>query len=194
MPAVPETTLRRVAMESIPWSILLIVLGFAAIASPVASSFGAAVVIGWLVFIAGLVQVVHALRSKGIGHIVWKLLIAAIYLVAGAYTIAHPALELAGLTLLLAMFFCAAGTVDIIAWFSTRNSGGSVWMLLNGMLGLALGFTIWSRWPATSVWFLGSLVGICLFMAGMARLMMSLAIQRYLRDPGSSPFHERRAA
>ena len=33
-------------MRSVLWSILLIVLGFAAIASPVASSFGAAVVIG----------------------------------------------------------------------------------------------------------------------------------------------------
>jgi len=181
-------------MWSILWSIVLIVFGFAAIGSPMASSFGAALVIGWLVFISGLVQLVHAFQSKGIGHIVWKLLVAAIYLVAGVYMIAHPVLELAGLTLVLAILFCAVGVADIIAWFSTRKSGGSGWMLLNGIVTLFLGFMVWNRWPATSLWFLGTLVGISLFMAGMARLMMALAARKLLRDPGSSPFHERRAA
>jgi uncharacterized membrane protein HdeD (DUF308 family) len=107
--------------------------------------------------------------------------------------IGHPALGLAGLTLALAVFFCAEGVVDIIAWFSTRNGGGSGWMLLNGIIALGLGVMIWSRWPATSLWFVGTLVGISLFMAGMTRLMMALAVRKLLRDPGSSPFHERRA-
>ena len=85
MPEELEVISKGITTRSIVWSILLIVLGFAAIALPVASSIGAALVIGWLVFIAGLVQMVHALQSKGIGHIVWKLLVAAIYLVAGVY-------------------------------------------------------------------------------------------------------------
>ena len=91
MPEVPEAMSRLVPTRSILWSIVLMVLGFVAIASPIASSIGAALVIGWLVFISGLVQLVHAFQSKGIGHIVWKLLVAAFYLVAGVYMIAHPA-------------------------------------------------------------------------------------------------------
>jgi uncharacterized membrane protein HdeD (DUF308 family) len=194
MPELPEIISSRVLTRSILWSILLIVFGFVAIASPIASSIGTAIVIGWLVFIGGLVEFVHAFQSKGIGHIVWKLLVAAFFFVVGAYLIAHPALGLAGLTLALAVFFCAEGVVDIIAWFSTRKGGGSGWMLLNGIIALGLGVMIWSRWPATSLWFVGTLVGISLFMAGMTRLMMALAVRKLLRDPGSSPFHERRAA
>jgi uncharacterized membrane protein HdeD (DUF308 family) len=194
MPELPEIISSRVLTRSILWSILLIIFGFVAIASPIASSIGTAVVIGWLVFIGGLVEFVHAFQSKGIGHIIWKLLVAAFFLVVGVYLIAHPALGLAGLTLALAMFFCAEGVVDIIAWFSTRKSGGSAWMLLNGIIALGLGVMIWNRWPATSLWFVGTLVGISLFMAGMTRLMMALAVRKLLRDPGSSPFHERRAA
>jgi uncharacterized membrane protein HdeD (DUF308 family) len=194
MPEVPEAMSRLVPTRSIVWSIVLMVLGFAAIAAPIASSIGAALVIGWLVFISGLVQLVHAFQSKGIGHIVWKLLVAAIYLVAGVYMIAHPVMEMAGLTLVLAIFFCAVGVADIIAWFSTRKSGGSGWMLLNGIVTLFLGFMVWNGWPATSLWFLGTLVGISLLMAGMTRLMMALAVRKLLRDPGSSPFDERRAA
>jgi uncharacterized membrane protein HdeD (DUF308 family) len=194
MPELPEVMSRQVLTRSILWSILLIILGFIAIASPIASSIGAALVIGWLVLISGLVQLVHAFQSKGIGHIVWKLMVAAFYFAAGIYMIGRPVLELAGLTLVLAIFFCAVGVADIIAWFSTRKSGGSGWMLLNGIITLVLGFIIWNRWPATSLWLLGTLVGISLFMAGMTRLMMTLAVRKLLSDPGSSPYHERRAA
>ena len=150
--------------------------------------------IGWLILICGLVQFVHAFQSQGIGHIAWKLLVALFYFAAGIYLISHPVLGLAGLTIVMAIFFCAVGIADIIAWFSTRQSGGSGWMLLNGIVTLVLGFMIWNRWPATSLWFLGTLVGIGLLMAGTSRLMMALAVRKLLRDPGSSPYHERRAA
>ncbi len=194
MPTTPEAMSSRVLMWPILLSILLIIFGFLAIASPMAASIGAALVIGWLVLFGGLVQLIHAFQSKGIGHILWKLVVAAFYLAAGAYIIARPALGLAGLTLALAAFFCAAGVVDIIAYFSTRKSGGSAWMLLSGIVTLLLGLTIWSRWPATSLWFLGTLVGISMLMAGTVRLMMALAVRKFLRDSGSSAFHERRAA
>jgi len=194
MPELLEVMSSRVCSRSILWSILLIVFGLVAIASPIASSIGSAIVIGWLVFIGGLVEFIHAFQSKGIGHIVWKLLVAVFFLAVGAYLIAHPALGLAGLTLALAVFFYAEGVVDIIAWFSTRKSGGSGWMLLNGIVTMFLGFMIWSRWPATSLWFLGTLVGISMLMAGTTRLMMALAVRKLLRDPGTSPFQERRAA
>ena len=194
MPEVPEVMSKLVPTRSIVWSILLIVFGFVALASPMAISFGAAIIIGWLVFIGGLVQLIHAFQSKGIGHIVWKLMVAAFYLAAGVYMIARPALGLAAVTLGLAICFCATGIADIIAWFSTRKSGGSGWMLLNGIVTLFLGFMIWNRWPATSLWFLGTLLGISMLMAGMTRLMMAMAVRKFLRDHGDSPIHQRSAA
>jgi len=194
MPEAAEATSKRIITWSILWSILLMVIGCAAMASPIVSSIGAAFMIGWLVFIGGLVQFIHAIQSKGIGHTAWKSLVAAFYVVAGVYMVAHPLLELAGLTLVLAIIFCATGVADIIAWFSNRTTGGSFWMLVNGIVALLLGLTIWNRWPASSLWFLGTLLGISLFMAGMARLMMALAVRRLLHDPGTSPIHERRAA
>jgi uncharacterized membrane protein HdeD (DUF308 family) len=194
MPELPAVISQGVPTRSIIWSIVLIIFGFFALASPVATSFGAALAIGWLIFITGLVQLVHAFQSKGIGHIVWKVVGAVFYLLAGVYMIARPGLGLAGLTLALAIFFVAAGVVEIMGWFSSRKSGGSAWLLLNGIIGLVLGLTIWSRWPATSLWFLGTLVGISILMAGMSRLMMALAIRKFIRDAADRPVHERRAA
>ena len=194
MSTATKVTPSRVLMPSILLSILLIIFGFLAITLPAATSIGVALVIGWLVLFGGLVQLVHSFQSKGIGHIVWKLLVAAFYLAAGAYLIARPALGLAGLTLALAIFFVAEGVVDVIAYFSARKSGSSGWMLLDGVVTLILGLMIWNRWPATSLWVIGTLVGISMFMTGITRLMMAVATRKLLKDRGDSPRQERWAA
>ena len=162
MPELPEVMSRQVLTRSILWSVLLIVFGFIAIASPIASSIGAALVIGWLVLISGLVQFVHAFQSKGIGHIVWKLVVAVFYFATGVYLISHPVLGLAGLTLVTRHILLRdrrRGYHRVVLHSKERRLG---WMLLNGIITLVLGFMIWNRWPATSLWFLGTLVGISL--------------------------------
>ena len=189
-----EAVSRRVLMPSILLSILLIIFGFLAITLPTATSLGVALLIGWLVLFGGLVQCIHAFQSKGIGDIIWKLLVASFYLAAGAYLIAHPALGLASLTLALAIFFFAEGVVDVIAYFSTRKSGGSAWMLLDGIVTLLLGLMIWKRWPGTSLWVLGTLVGISMLMTGITRLMMAMAIRKLPIDRGDSPRRQERWA
>jgi uncharacterized membrane protein HdeD (DUF308 family) len=194
MPTVTEAVSRRILIPSILLSILLIIFGFLAITLPTATSIGVALLIGWLVLLGGLVQFIHAFQSKGIGHIVWKLLVAVFYLAAGASLIARPALGLASLTLALAIFFVAEGVVDVVAYFSTRKSGGSAWMLLDGIVTLVLGLMIWNRWPGTSLWIIGTLVGINMLMTGITRLMMAVAARKLLKDRGDSPLRERWAA
>ena len=109
MPTVLEGGLKRISRVSLVLSIVLIIFGVLAIALPMATSVGVVIIIGWLVIFDGFAQLVHATQSKGIGHIVWKILVALLYLVAGAYLLARPALGVAGFTLALAILFCAEG-------------------------------------------------------------------------------------
>jgi uncharacterized membrane protein HdeD (DUF308 family) len=178
MSTAPVAVARPSSGPSIVWSILLIIVGLLAIAAPLAASLGVLIVIGWLLLFDGVVQLVHAFQSKGAGHIAWKLLVAVVYLVAGVYLLFHPAVGVATLTLVLAIFFFAEGVVDIIAYFSTRKIGGSGWILLDGIITLILGVLIWRHWPSSSFWVIGLLVGISMLMTGMTRLMMALALRR----------------
>jgi uncharacterized membrane protein HdeD (DUF308 family) len=181
MSTAPVALGERGSGPSVAWSILLIILGLLAIASPLAASLGVVIVIGWLLLFDGVAQVVLAFQSKGAGHIAWKLLVAVVYLVAGVYLLVHPGVGVASLTFVLAIFFFAEGVVDIIAYFSTRKIGGSAWMLLDGIITLFLGVMIWRHWPSSSLWVIGLLVGISMLMTGMTRLMMALAIRRLAR-------------
>lgn len=188
-----EGALKRVSGISLVLSVLLIIFGILAIALPLASSIGIAIVIGWLAIFAGIAQIVHAFQSAGIGHIVWKLVVAVFYIAAGGYLISHPALGVAGLTLVLGTFLFAEGVADVIAYFSARKNGASPWMLLDGIVTLVLGFMIWNRWPLGSLWVIGTLVGISMVMTGATRLMMALTVRKLASHVSDSPLQKRAA-
>ncbi|HEY6372728.1 MAG TPA: HdeD family acid-resistance protein [Candidatus Sulfotelmatobacter sp.] len=188
-----ETGLKRAFGTSLVLSIILIIFGLVAIALPMVSSIGVALIIGWMVIFAGVAQLVHAFQSTGIGHIVWKVLVALIYLVAGFSLIARPAAGVAGLTLVLGIFLFAEGIADVVAYFATRKTGHSPWMLLDGIITLVLGFMIWNRWPSSSLWVIGTLVGISMVMTGTTRLMMALAIRKLASHLSDTPLQKRAA-
>jgi uncharacterized membrane protein HdeD (DUF308 family) len=161
--------------KSIVWAILLVVFGFLAIALPFATSWGVVVIIAWLIVFSGGFQFIHAFQSKGIGSVVWKLLVAVLYLIVGIYFLLNPLLGVAAFTFALAIFFVAEGLVDLAAYFQNRSATGSVWILFDGIITLILGVMVWRQWPSSSLWVIGTLVGISMIFTGTTRLMLSVA-------------------
>jgi uncharacterized membrane protein HdeD (DUF308 family) len=144
-------------------------------------SLGVVLLVSWLLIIGGIVQFVHVFRCQGIGDGIWKALIAIIYFVTGLYLRFNLRVGLAALTLVLIAFFVAQGLVDIFAYFRTRQSGMSRWLLFDGLITLLLGVMIWRRWPSSAIWVIGLLVGINMIMTGITRLMLSLGIRRAIK-------------
>jgi uncharacterized membrane protein HdeD (DUF308 family) len=177
-----ETTMdgvpRHSFTSSILFAILLILFGILAISLPMVASFGVSRVIAWLILIDGIVQFVYAFRSQGVGRTIWKILVSLLYVAAGLYLLTHPLMGLAGLTLMLAVFFFVEGFVDIVMFVWTHRAAGSEWLLLHGIVTLLLGVMIWRHWPSSSLWTLGMLVGISMLVTGVTRLMMALKGRR----------------
>ncbi len=48
----------------------------------------------------------------------------------------------------------------------------------NNVITILLGILIWAHWPPSSGWVVGTLFGISIFISGITRLMVSLAIRR----------------
>jgi uncharacterized membrane protein HdeD (DUF308 family) len=176
-----EVISRRASGWSILWAVLTIVAGLFALALPLEASFGAVLVIGWVLIFSSAFQLLHAFQSKGIGNILWKLLIALLYLGVGIYFITHPLLGIVTLTLAMAIFFFAEGVADLVVYFKERKSPGSGWILWDGIITLILGLLIWRHWPSSALWVVGTLLGISMLFTGMTRLMLTLAARRLQR-------------
>jgi uncharacterized membrane protein HdeD (DUF308 family) len=90
----------------------------------------------------------------------------------------HPLLGVASLTLALAALFLIEGVLDIVLFFKMRTMRGSSWVLVDGIITLLLGLMIYLHWPSSSVWAIGTLVGVSMIISGVTRVMLSLAVRK----------------
>ena len=93
------------------------------------------------------------------------------------YLIAHPAVGVASLTLLLATLFLIEGILNIALYFQVRAIERAGWFLLDGIITLILGLMIYLQWPSSSAWAIGTIVGVSLIVSGVTRMMLSLAVR-----------------
>jgi len=156
-----------------------------AVGSPALAAVAVNAVIAWLIVLAGVVHLSLAFYADRAGSVLWKLLVGLAYIFFGIYLIAHPALGVASLTLVLALLFLVEGIFDIALFFQMRAIGGSSWILVDGIITLALGLMIYLRWPSNSNWAIGTLVGVSLIISGGTRLILSFAVRRAAADLAS---------
>ncbi len=174
----PIAILRQASGWSIVWGILLAIFGALAIGSPFIAAVAVNAFIAWLLMFAGVVHVVLAFHAHRAGSMIWKLVVGLAYVFAGVYMLWHPVLGVATLTLLLAALFLLEGVLDLVLFFHLRSLRGASWMLFDGIVTLILALMIYSQWPSSSIWAIGTLVGVSMMISGITRVMMSLALRK----------------
>ena len=152
-------------------AVLFIVLGIMAIAEPMVAGLAVAILTGWLFLLAGGLHILEAFGG-GVARALWQLVLGAIYVMGGLYLITHPLLALGTLTLFLAAILLAEAVLRAVAYFQTSDDERSPWVLVNAVVTFLLGGMIWRQWPSSSVWAIGTLVGINLLIGGASGLML----------------------
>lgn len=150
--------------------IVLIIVGILAILVPFIAGIAITAAIGWLLLIAAAAHFMYSWHSRSTGAVAWQLIVGLLYLLVGLYLIFHPTRGLVTLTLLLASYFVVEGIIEIVIYFRVRGASRSGWFLWDGLITLFLGILIWAHWPFSSIWVLGTLVGISLLISGLARV------------------------
>lgn len=159
-------------------SIVLIVLGFAAILLPHVASVTVEMLAGWVFLIGGIANLIHAIKSKGHSSFWMIFIVSIIYLFAGVLLLRYPLQGVMTLTMLLAICFVVGGIFRIILAFNAKPMGAWGWILMNGIVSLVLGLIIWAGLPGSAAWAIGLIVGIDMLFAGWAMLMMSSAVKK----------------
>ena len=129
--------------------IILIVLGMVSLGSAFFVSLVTVIMFGFLILIAGIVQVVSSFWSGKWSGFLLHLLVGILYLVTGYITMHSPVAAVAGLTLVIAAMLLAAGAFRIAGAMVVRFPGWP-WVLMNGIIGLLLGIMIFRQWPSSS--------------------------------------------
>ena len=171
---------RTATTWSIVLSALLIAAGVLAIGAPMIAGVAVAALVGWLLLFSGMFHLAFAWRAGRPGAVLWQILLGLLYGAIGFYIVASPVAGLASLTLAIALYLFIEGVLEFVLWSRLRAIPGSGWLMLDGIITLVLAVMIWSTWPSSAVWVVGTLIGISMLFSGITRLMLSIAARRIL--------------
>ncbi|MBD0336418.1 MAG: DUF308 domain-containing protein [Cyanobacteria bacterium Co-bin13] len=157
--------------------VLILLLGIAAIASPLVAGVVTGLFLGWLFILGGVIQIVYAFQHQhNSGPLVLSLLLGVLSLIVGILLVADPWAGAVSLTLFVGVYFFLDGVFRVFLAFQHKLSSPRWgWFLFNGILMIILGILIWSQWPVNAPWILGTLVGIGLLINGIATLLFGVA-------------------
>ena len=128
---------------------------------------------GTLLTIGGIVEVLYAFWVRKGEGFAQTLLSGIFYTTVGVLMLTHPTASAMGITLLLAAFYTVSGVFKIIISLATPVVQWG-WLLLSGIISLALGCLIWAEWPTSGLWLIGIFIGIDLIFLGWFWIMLSL--------------------
>jgi uncharacterized membrane protein HdeD (DUF308 family) len=163
------------------WSIFMGVvtaaLGVFMIIYPMATAAATTVLLGWALIFVGIAQLVFALNSQTVGNFFLKILLAALYGLCGIALAFFPIGGVAALTLTLGSLLLLQAVLEGVAAFQLKPLSGWGWFLADAFASLVLGVLILASWPSSSVWAIGTLVGVSVLMNGISRIVIATTIR-----------------
>jgi len=162
---------------SIFMGVLSAVLGLFLMAYPMATATITTVLLGWTLIFVGVAQFVFALHSQTPGNFFLKLLGGVLYGITGVALAFAPMAGVEALTALLGIMLLVQAGLATATAFQIRPLDGWGWFLFDAATSFFLGILILVKWPSSSVWAIGTLVGVAVLMGGISRTAIASKIR-----------------
>jgi uncharacterized membrane protein HdeD (DUF308 family) len=157
--------------------ITLLVLGTAAVIYDVTATLASVFLFGWLLMLAGAMQIVHAFQVRTWSGFFIYLLDGIIRATVGTLLVVYPGSGALTLTLVLSFYFIVGGLFKTIGSMVLQFPSWG-WSVASGLVSVALGVMLAMQWPVSGLWFIGFAVGLDLILYGWALLMFAAAVKK----------------
>lgn len=157
---------------------LFFLAGIAMIGRPLVAGLAVAVLAGWMLVILGVSYLVGAFTVGGFGKTLTRILMAVFYFLAGLYIVSRPGMGLAVLTLVIAVAFIAEGVLKLVVARDLKGLPGRRWVIMSGIVPILLGLLIWAKWPFSTAYAVGLLVGLQFLFTGGSLFGLAAAVRR----------------
>jgi uncharacterized membrane protein HdeD (DUF308 family) len=156
--------------------IALVVLGVIAILIPPIATLAVTIVLGWLFLVSGVIGLFTTFWMRQAPGFWWSLISAVLAVVVGGLLLTRPVSGALSLTIVVVVFFVIEGVASIMFALEHKRelSGRWGWMLMSGIIDLALAALVFTGLPSTAAWAIGLLVGINMVFGGSALIAMAL--------------------
>ena len=171
------TDIKKRSAWSIFMGVLTAVLGVFLIAYPLITATITTLLLGCVLILVGVAQFVIALHSQTIGNFVLRVLLGVLVAITGVVLAFFPFLGVAALTVTLGILLLVQAGLLTATAIELRPIEGWGWFLFDAVVSLLMGVLILARWPSSSFWAIGTIVGVSVLMSGISRIMIAAKIR-----------------
>lgn len=164
--------------------LMTVALGIVLIMYPYATATATTLFVGCILTLVGVVEIFLAFASQTPGRFLLRLLLAVLYGFTGIVLIVNPFTGAVSLTLFVGWMLVLRGVFAMVTAFRVRPLEGWGWLVVDSLANLAAGVLIIAKWPSSTVWAVGTLVGASVLMTGISRTIVAAQIRRGARDVG----------
>ena len=148
------------------FGVLLILLGVVSMVFAFFSTIAMVTMNGVLLLVAGAAEIGVGMHARNWGRFFFWVLGGLLYIAAGVFCILNPIAASAILTLLIGAGLVAAGVVRAWLAFQLPSSSQRSMVWLGAAVTFLLGLAIVANWPLSSLYVLGTFLGVDLIVHG----------------------------
>ena len=156
---------------------LQVVLGFIALTFVGLTTLVSVVYLGALFLVSGGAELVVGFQKRKDGHLGAHLFFGVLYIVGGALIMWNPVGNALFLTIMLAMMLLISGIVSVIGSIMERGPQWA-WFAFLGAVSVFLGFSILQTPLESSIWLIGTFVGVDMLFKGFTLLNLAWAARK----------------
>ena len=175
---VHPTALHRNWGWMVAFGVLLSLAGFVALGSVFLATITSILIVGIAMIVSGVVEIIHGFAMRSWKKFFLWILIGALYIFAGFCVVQNPLLAATFFTLLLGAGLVASGLVRSVLAFQLPLDSPRVLVFFSGILSLVIGAIILKQWPSSSLWLIGTLLGVDLLFAGFSWIGVGFTLKR----------------
>lgn len=150
----------------------LVIIGMAAMVLPELATLAIDLLVGWLLFIAGLFRFASIFSAQGAPGYWGSMVLAAITTLVGALLALWPVAGIFTLTIVLTVYLIAHGTISLALARALRGVTALwLWIALGALADFLLAGLVIAGWPSVAAWAIGLYVGINLTLSGVALIL-----------------------
>jgi uncharacterized membrane protein HdeD (DUF308 family) len=153
----------------------LIIIGVAALILPQMATLAIDLLVGWLLFIAGLFRFASIFSAQRAPGYWGSVLLGALTAVLGALLALWPTAGILTLTMVLAIYLTTHGVASLAVARALRPvTDRWFWVALGALADFVLAGLVIAGWPNVAPWALGLYVGVNFIVAGVALILAAV--------------------
>ncbi|WP_266080114.1 HdeD family acid-resistance protein [Haladaptatus caseinilyticus] len=153
---------------------IIAVIGVLAIFFPFLAGVTLSVLLGAALLVGAALHAVHAFSAGDWKGVLWQVVLAIVYAVAGVALVVNPVFGLVTLTILVIAYLAVIGVVEIVMGIALRPEKNWAWVVASGVISLLLAGLLFGGWPGSAEWALGLLFGVSLLTSGLSMVGVAM--------------------